>query len=78
MLGPEPRKRGRIRNSELNAVWLTWAALGVLVATGLGYGLGLLFLGIQVETNIVAFAIGMVWSASTPPVIRWIGRYRRG
>lgn len=75
---PLPRKRGRIRTGEGDAVWMTWAALGILVATGTGYGLGLLFPGLQVETNILSVAIGMVWSASTPPVIRWIRRRRRG
>lgn len=62
--------------SLLTSAWLSWAALGVCVAVIGAYAVGAL-LRASVETGIVMFAVGMAWSASTPVVLRWVGR-RRG
>lgn len=55
--------------------WLAWGGVSVIVAYAAALAVG--FLLPNYETSIVLFGVGCAWSASTPAVIRAIGRRLR-
>jgi hypothetical protein len=59
------------------ATWLTWSGVSTVVGVVAAYAVGAV-IQTSIETGIVLFAIGCMWSAATPKVLRIISRRLRG
>ena len=56
------------------ATWLTWSALSLVAAVVTGIAAGGLLPRLTIEACVLAFAVGMAWSAATPRILRHVSR----